>query len=88
MEARLGDWLERRSYAPSGLPVLEVDDGRLEELRKQDRKERIRFRRDRFGTPLVLAEMLTRPVGPSAIRTRILQRMNAIEMTTLRKSWR
>ncbi len=88
MEARLGDWIERRGYEPSGLPKMVVDDERLQTLQRQDRRERVKFRRDRFGLGLVVAEMATRPVGPQALRTRVLQRMNAIEMTTLKKSWR
>ena len=88
MEARLGDWLERRGYEPSGLPPMAVDHDQLAALARQDRRARVEFRRERFGLPLVVAEMATRPFGPAAVRTRVLQRMNAIEMTTLKKSWR
>lgn len=88
MEARLGNLLERSGYEPSGLPAMDVDADRLAALARQDRRHRIRFRRERFGLALVLAEMATRPIGPTAIRTRVLQRMNAIEMRTLKKSWR
>lgn len=88
MEARLGTWLERRGYEPSGLPATTVDAERLDALRTQDRKERVRFRRARFGLGLTLAELATRPFGSNGLRTRILQRMNAVEMTTLKKSWR
>lgn len=88
MEARLGDWVTRRGYEPSGLPTVTVDDTRLQELASQDRRERVRFRRERFGLPLTLAEMATRPFGPASLRTRVLKAMNTVEMGTLKKSWK
>ncbi len=88
MEARLGDWLERRGYARSDFEPIDPAALDLAALRRADRLGRIRFRVERFGLALTLAEMATRTGPGSALRGPVQRRWNHIEIGHLRKSWR
>ena len=88
MEARLGDWLDRRGYQRSDHDPLDPASLDLEALRRSDRIGRIRFRIDRYGLPLTAAEVVAGALPFGGLRSSVRQRMNTIERAHLRKSWR
>ena len=59
-ESRIGDMLQERGYEPSGFPTLEITPGRRMLLKVQDRVNRARFRRNRYGTLLHAAHFASR----------------------------
>ncbi len=79
VEARVGDWLRRRRYEPSGLPAVKV--GGLEQcrLRLQDRWSRMQTRRARYGTALWLKEIVARRAGLTRMRDGLLRQQFAID---------
>lgn len=63
VEARIGPMLEKRGYPLSGLPPLEVTPAMIKKFHRQDWQARLKARVDRFGWPLLLAEVITRKAG-------------------------
>ena len=84
-EARIGKMLVERGYELSGYPALEVTPAMQRRLRLQTRWYSAMFRRRRIGTPLFLAEIFTRRVGPHAWHAAMTRRVNAIENLYLKK---
>lgn len=84
LEGELGEMLERRGYARSG--VAPHRPGALERLwlRAQDRLARARFRLGRFGVALVLADFATRRLGLASLQRRVQHRLDAITTRHLR----
>lgn len=84
-EARIGRMLTERGYELSGYPPLDVTPVMQRWLELQSRWYSAMFRRRRIGTPLFLAEIVTRRVGPHAWRTAIARRIHAIDSLYLKK---
>ncbi|MEM8642602.1 MAG: sulfotransferase [Cyanobacteria bacterium P01_G01_bin.54] len=88
IEARVGDLLEGRGYAPSGLPRLKPNWGDRLYLKVQSRLARAQFRRKRYGWLLFLQETLTRKLGLKALHRPLQYQLNEIDRRYLKKSWR
>jgi len=84
VESRVGDLLASRGYEPSGLPHLQVSWRRRALLNVHDRIGRLRFRIDRFGPRLWLADLVARRFGLSSLRVRTTRRMNEITAAHLK----
>lgn len=84
VEGRVRDLLERRGYAPSGLPAHHPGTFERLALRAQDRIARIRFGLRVYGWRLRLAEFLANRLGLRRWRQRIQLRKNVIDRSRLR----
>jgi len=84
VESRVGDLLASRGYEPSGLPHLQVSRRRRALLNVHDRIGRLRFRIDRFGPRLWLADLVARRFALSSLRVRTTRRMNEITAAHLK----
>jgi len=63
---------------------MEVDPAYEKRLRLQCRLYCAKFRWKRYGTPLFLADMISRRLGLSTPKARIRKRINAIETMYLK----
>jgi len=82
-EARLGDFLEKRGYAPSESPG---QVGAIERmlLPADDKLRAWRFRARQFGALLALSEALSRRLGLTRWHARVSARLEAISTQNLR----
>jgi len=78
VEARIAEMLAERNYAPSGLPRLEVTRSMKRRLARQNTLGKLRFRIRRYGRGLVLAEYLTRRLGPARWNRRLTLKIQEI----------
>jgi hypothetical protein len=83
VEARVGPWLERRGYPPSGLAPLRVGPLGALALRVHDRLGRLRRNAAILGWRLRLAEGLTRRLGMRRLHARLLRRVHAVRNARL-----
>lgn len=83
-EARCGAMLAERGYGLSGHPPLEVTPEMDQRLRRESRWYCAMFRRKRYGTPLFLADLVSRRLQLRPWQAHVRKRLNAIEETYLK----
>jgi hypothetical protein len=79
-EARIGDLLEQRGYALSGLPRLQVSRRRVARLHFQDRWARRLIRARRFGLPLYLLRILSRRLPFARLDSYVAKRLDEVRL--------
>lgn len=84
LEARIGQLLEQRGYALSGLPPMRVGAVGRWWLRLHSRVLRARFRIGRYGLGLYLADFLSRRLGVGPWRRRVQLSLNQIDKAHLK----
>jgi len=78
-ELTIGEMLQRRGYAPSGLPRIRLSRLQRIVLRLQDRIFRAAFQRRRLGNALYLSDFLARRLGMVKWKAHTQRQINAIE---------
>ena len=79
LEARIGPLLRQRGYEESGVPAARVGAWKRLTLRCDDRLERFRFRRERYGLGHLVQARLARLLGLRAWQKRLLLARNEID---------
>ena len=79
VESRISSMLLERNYKLSGLPLIEVTSLKKRLLRKQDWFERVKFRVNRFGLSLFLADYFSRLLQINSWQKNIKLKKNAIQ---------
>ena len=83
-EARAADWLVRRGYNLSGLPLLMIDDNMKADLLRQCKQYRRKFQLNRYGLPLLGTHYLARKLGLGGLAKHTGKRMQAIDNSLLK----
>lgn len=84
-EVKAGVLLRARGYELSGLPPLEVTPAMERKLRRQDRRERVKFRVNKFGPWLVLGETISRRLRIDTLQHYCALRMDRIDNANLKR---
>lgn len=84
VESRMGDMLVERGYDLSGLPSLNVTPSMVQNLKFDDWWGRLKFRVERYGLPLILADNIARRLGLTSWRKKLKLKFNAINTKMLK----
>jgi hypothetical protein len=84
IEAQVGSLMRDRGYEPSGVPAIEVSAALARKLRWGDRLGQVRFRIDRYGMALFLAEFVARRARIKPLHDFVMMRMHTITRQHLR----
>lgn len=84
VESRASALLQDRGYKLSGLPPLEVTPLTKRKLRSQDWWFKVKFRIERFGLSLFLADYLSRKLNIKPLNKKVTLKMNEISTRYLK----
>lgn len=83
-ECRIGDMLQERGYEPSGYPKPVLTPAKKQLLKIQNRLNRARFRRKRYGTFLHMAHFMARVGRVEPVRKWTAKRIEAIDVAYIK----
>lgn len=88
IEARIAPMLVERGYVLSGLPHLRVSKAGQIGLSLQNKCGRLIRRTQRYGWPLVSADLIARQLRLTGLSDRIRKKINRIDSKTMQQSWK
>jgi hypothetical protein len=84
VEARVGEMLVARGYAPSGLPPLTVTPEMERQLCREDKAGRRRFRINRYGWFWWTADAVTRQLHLKPLYKRVRRKLDEVDTRHLK----
>jgi hypothetical protein len=88
VEARVGDLLTRRGFEPSGVEPIQLGSLRHRLYRLDGRRRRLETRLRKYGPRLFAEIWLSRLLPTKRYRRSVTLRVNAVERSSRKRSWR
>ncbi|MEO0768049.1 MAG: sulfotransferase, partial [Cyanobacteria bacterium J06649_4] len=87
IESRIAPMLVERGYELSGLPHLRVSRWGRTALKLQNKWGILNSRAQKYGLPLVSADLLARRLRLNGLSDRIRKKINVIDINNMKQSW-